>query len=238
MDNKMYLKVFVNSSDTDVLNAYTDHITNHNSKLDNDAPYEDSGFDIYLPSYTTFEGKSVTKVNMEIKCAAYINNTPCGFYVYPRSSISKTPLRLANQVGIIDAGYRGCLIGAFDNIRDDDYHAEANTRLLQICGPSLQPINVQLAYSEEELGQTNRGAGGFGSTGSMGSFNSYNSFGAFAKDINPMSSFGYMDIAKEMEYLLANNLMNTQQENNMNILDEDADIEVEDPDMMVIEPVD
>ena len=237
MDNKMYLKVFVNSSDTDVLNAYTDHITNHNSKLDNDAPYEDSGFDIYLPSYTTFEGKSVTKVNMEIKCAAYINNTPCGFYVYPRSSISKTPLRLANQVGIIDAGYRGCLIGAFDNIRDDDYHVEANTRLLQICGPSLQPINAELVYSEEELGQTNRGAGGFGSTGSTGSFNSYNAFGTF-KDNNPESLLSYMDIAKEMEYLLANNLMNTQQENNMNILDEDADIEVEDPEMMIIEPVD
>jgi len=231
----MYLKVFVNSSDTDVLNAYTDHITNHNSKLNNDAPYEDSGFDIYVPSHTTFQGKSVTKVNMEIKCAAYINNTPCGFYVYPRSSISKTPLRLANQVGIIDSGYRGCLIGAFDNITDVDYHVEANTRLLQICGPSLQPINVQLAYSEEELGQTNRGAGGFGSTGS---FNSYNSFGAFASNNNPIASFGYMDIAKEMEQLLANDLMNNTQENSMNILDEDADIEVEDPNMMIIEPVD
>ena len=88
------------------------------------------------------------------------------------------------------------------------------------------------------MGQTNRGAGGFGSTGSMGSFNSYNSFGAFAKDINPMSSFSYMDIAKEMEQILTNNLMNNIQENSMNILDEDADIEVEDPDMMVIEPVD
>ena len=237
MNNKMHLKVFVNSSDINVVNAYTDHITNHNSKLENDAPYEDSGFDIYIPSQTTFEGKSVTKVNMEIKCAAYINNIPCGFYVYPRSSISKTPLRLANQVGIIDAGYRGCLIGAFDNIRDEEYHAEANTRLLQICGPSLQPINVELVYSEEELGQTNRGAGGFGSTGSMGSFNSFNSFGAFASDINPNTSFGYMDVAKEMEYIIANNLLNTQN-NNMNILDEDADIEVEDPDMMVIEPVD
>jgi dUTP pyrophosphatase len=224
MSNKMQLKVFINSSDTNVLNAYTDHITNHNSKLDNDAPYEDSGFDIYVPSYTTFQGKSVTKVNMEIKCAAYINNMPCGFYVYPRSSISKTPLRLANQVGIIDAGYRGCLIGAFDNIRDDDYHVEANTRLLQICGPSLQPINAELVYSEEELGQTNRGAGGFGSTGSMGSFNT-------------LGTFGYMDIAKEMEQLFADNIMNMQQENNMNILDEDADIEVEHP-TMIIDPVD
>jgi dUTP pyrophosphatase len=236
MDNKMYLKVFVNSSDADVLDTYTNHITAHNSKLENDAPYEDSGFDIYIPSSTTFQGNSVTKVNMEIKCAAYINNTPCGFYVYPRSSISKTPIRLANQVGIIDAGYRGCLIGAFDNIRKEDYHVEANTRLLQVCGPSLQPINVELVYSEDDLGQTNRGAGGFGSTGSMESFiNSLGHLSSFSNNVNNQSAHGYMDIAKEMEYLLANNLMNSHQENNMNILDEDVDIDSE---TMIIEPVD
>ena len=36
--------------------------------------------------------------------------------MYPRSSIYKTPLRLANNTGIIDSGYRGNLMGAFDNI--------------------------------------------------------------------------------------------------------------------------
>lgn len=239
MDNKMHLKILVDSSGTDVLETYINHIAAHNSKLEKDAPYEDSGFDIYIPSYTTFQGNAVTKVNTQIKCAAYINNTPCGFYVYPRSSISKTPLRLANQVGIIDSGYRGCLIGAFDNIREEEYCVEANTRLLQVCGPSLQPINVELVYSEEELGQTNRGAGGFGSTGSMESFiNSLGQFSSFRNNVNNNvnnhSVNGYMDIAREMEYLLANNLMNTQQENNMNILDEDVDIDSE----MIIEPVD
>ena len=36
----------------------------------------------------------------------------------PRSSISKTPLRLANAVGLIDAGYRGEIMAAVDNIKD------------------------------------------------------------------------------------------------------------------------
>ncbi len=38
--------------------------------------------------------------------------TPTGFYLYPRSSISKTRMRLANSVGIINARYRDELIAA------------------------------------------------------------------------------------------------------------------------------
>jgi dUTP pyrophosphatase len=230
MDPAMYLKVFVDTDNDELLNAYSSHISKHNDKLINDAPYEDSGFDIFIPSATTFNGNSVTKVNLEIKCSAFFNERPCGFYVYPRSSISKTPLRLANQTGIIDAGYRGCLIGAFDNIKEAEYHAEGNTRLLQICGPFLQPIRVELVYSEDELGTTNRGTGGFGSTGDIGSF--------LSSTNNNVS--GYMDIARQMEHLLNMNYMNNNEsENNMNILDEHADIEIHDPDDdMVIEPVD
>jgi len=100
-----------------------------------------------------------------------------GFYTYPRSSLSKTKLRLANNTGIIDAGYRGNLIGMFDvvnydmNNRDNsyedcDYLITPFTRLLQICSPSLEPIFVELCNSLDELGgDTERGTGGFGSTG-------------------------------------------------------------------------
>ena len=46
-----------------------------------------------------------------------ITYTPCGYYLYPRSSTgSKTPLRLSNSIGVIDSGYRGNLIACFDNI--------------------------------------------------------------------------------------------------------------------------
>ena len=47
------------------------------------------------------------------------NGKPTAYYLYPRSSMgSKTPLRLSNSVGIIDAGYRGNIIGVVDNISD------------------------------------------------------------------------------------------------------------------------
>ena len=87
--------------------------------------------------------------------------------------MSKTPLRLANNQGIIDAGYRGSLIGMFDCIYNDpsddkdyDWYMDAYSRMLQICAPGLVPIYVQIVDTFEELGpSTSRGAGGFGSTG-------------------------------------------------------------------------
>ena len=86
--------------------------------------------------------------------------------------MSKTPLRLANNQGIIDAGYRGPLIGMFDCIYDDDvnkdydWYMEAYSRMLQICAPGLVPIFVEIVDNVNELGpSTSRGEGGFGSTG-------------------------------------------------------------------------
>ena len=84
------------------------------------------------------------------------------FYLYPRSSIIKTPLRLGNSVGIIDKGYRGNLMGCFDNISEEDYLIEKGTRLVQICAPNLETISFELTDS---LSETSRGAGGYGSTG-------------------------------------------------------------------------
>jgi dUTPase len=103
---------------------------------------------------------------------------PCGFYLYPRSSISKTRMRLANSVGIIDAGYRGDLIAAVDTIglfgSTDIWHIWKETlspikkydRYFQVCAPDLSPFLVHIVEREEDLSPpTTRGHGGFGSTG-------------------------------------------------------------------------
>jgi dUTP pyrophosphatase len=105
---------------------------------------------------------------MQVKCSAKIISTfadtrNTGYYMYPRSSISNTPLRLANSVGIIDSGYRGRLMGKFD--ARENFVVNKFDRLLQICAPGLIPIYVELVNNEEELGNTERGAGGFGSSG-------------------------------------------------------------------------
>jgi dUTP pyrophosphatase len=133
---------------------------------------------------------TINKINFKVKCCAKmffksgtnINNnvnnnlnndlnnnffyTP--FYTYARSSMSKTPLRLANNQGIIDAGYRGNLISMFDVVHNggEDYWGNKYDRYIQICAPSLMPVVVEVVNSVAELGDdTSRGDGAFGSTG-------------------------------------------------------------------------
>ena len=53
----------------------------------------------------------------------------------------------------------------FDCI-EEEYNIQEYSRILQICGPGLIPIYVNIVNTFEELGQTTlRGDGGFGSTG-------------------------------------------------------------------------
>ena len=90
-----------------------------------------------------------------------------GFYLYPRSSITKTDLMMTNHVGIIDSGYRGFLMASVRNL-EENTKVESMTRLFQICHPSLCPIYVVLMENETQLTPSDRGAGGFGSTGISG----------------------------------------------------------------------
>ena len=92
---------------------------------------------------------------------------PQAYYLYPRSSIVKTPMRLANSVGIIDSGYRGEIKAFVDMIDDsmNSFSALAMDRYFQICHPTLRPFKVIMVNTLDELGHTDRGEGGFGSTG-------------------------------------------------------------------------
>jgi dUTPase len=171
----------------ELVNLYTEKTAAHNKKVA-ESSYPDSGFDLFIPydvsshdfGYTNNRLSPVTfRVPLGVKCAmsasasASPERTPVGYYLYPRSSIVKTPFRMANSVGIIDAGYRGEIMGVVDNI--DAANNDTNTclekympplsRVFQICAPSLEPFFVRIVEHESELGVTERGSGGFGSTG-------------------------------------------------------------------------
>lgn len=157
---------------------YETRITNHNNMFMTNQLH-DSGFDVLVPNQTVFSTPFVTQfIDMQIKTEMFYCEvdtdriSPCAFNVHPRSSISKTPLMLANHTGIIDSGYRGSLIGAFrmlpvtqsmatNNI--DPYVVDKYSRLLQICHPTLCPIYVTCT-SVDDLTDSLRGEGGFGST--------------------------------------------------------------------------
>jgi dUTPase len=178
----MRLSIFVDSDDEELKKMYVEAINAHNQKIMNDPHYYDAGFDLYLPKqdetsdkFISFYSNKCNKVDFKVKCCAEIySNLETGiftpFYTYARSSISKTPLRLANNQGIIDAGYRGNLIGMFDCISNEGieliWNMEKYSRILQICAPSLIPIYVEMVDTFGDLGApTSRGDGGFGSTG-------------------------------------------------------------------------
>lgn len=123
----------------------------------------DSGIDLYMPSDVEIKPKETVIIDSKIKCSLKHGSLNYPFYVYARSSISKTPLRLANNQGIIDKGYRGTLKFAFDNIKDEPYTVKKGQRLVQICAPNLCPFSkVNLV---DKLDETVRGENGLGSTG-------------------------------------------------------------------------
>lgn len=173
----MYLKVYVDN-DNDMsrdnyeklLEVYENAIAKHNDKVVTQLEHVDAGFDLYVPSEMDINSKQV-KVDFKVICSAqihtYANRRNTGYYMYARSSLSKSNLRLANCTGIIDSGYRGHIMAIFD-VKDNvnKNMIEQHERLVQICAPSLDPILVELVKTKEELGMnTERGNGGFGSTG-------------------------------------------------------------------------
>ena len=164
----MILKLY--SENHELLLKYMEEVEDHNNKIIKQ-DFPDSGFDLYLPHDTTFTMTPINKIDYEIKLSAFIidnhNNVyPTGYYVHPRSSISKTPLRLANSTGIIDSGYRGNIQGLFDLKGSQNFQANKFDRFLQICSPDLRPIIVEIVSKEKDLSEkTQRGYGGIGSTG-------------------------------------------------------------------------
>jgi dUTPase len=179
-DKVMYLKLFVSNNDTDLKNRYLNAAAIHNSKvLDPNNHFLDAGFDLFVPNSGDFNNNNnyifhvnntLLKINHQVICSAQmytdtnkVYNT--GYYMDPRSSISKTSYRLANSRGIIDSGYRGNLIGMLDIVPGiPSTQIEKYDRLLQICAPSLVPIYVEIVDFLGEEG-TERGTGGLGSSG-------------------------------------------------------------------------
>jgi dUTPase len=198
-DRVMVLRLYVDVNDINLIDRYREAANNHNNNLLNNPHHIDAGFDLFAPggpdsrddhnfnpSVLRFYGPGwedqspVNRLNLRVSCSARMFTDTgkmfdTGYYMYPRSSLSRTPLRLANSTGIIDAGYRGHLMGMFDVVnlpdnlspsREADFFGQKYDRYLQICAPGLIPIIIEVVDSREELGaETARGGGGFGSTG-------------------------------------------------------------------------
>lgn len=134
----------------------------------------DAGFDLFIPDGHVIRSSVLSHVIDHKVQIEYLNDDiekiipvniiglkkhPSHILMSPRSSISKTSLRLANSIGILDSGYRGNVIAKVDNLGKET-QIEKGTSLFQL----LVGENCQVKIVDE-LSETRRGQDGFGSTG-------------------------------------------------------------------------
>lgn len=117
-------------------------------------------FDFYAPADNVLCTGEIAKIPLGIAM-----EIPKGYVllIMPRSSIGfKTPLRMANSVGVIDSDYRGEISALYENQDVGDFHIAAGDRIAQGC---IIPVPTVEFEEVNTLSETKRGTGGFGSTG-------------------------------------------------------------------------
>ena len=180
--NDNYYKLFIYLHDIpgmeSIKQLYETNALKHNSVVEgylasqDDVCY-DSGFDLLCPENIVWnEDIPIYMLDHNISCAMTFNNKYVGYYLYMRSSTPiKTPLRLANNVGIIDSGYRGTIRALFDfNILHSttkSFEFVKTNRYVQLTPPNIgYPMKVFIVDDLSMLGKkNNRNENGFGSTG-------------------------------------------------------------------------
>jgi dUTP pyrophosphatase len=148
---------------------------------------DDSGVDLFCPKEIKVYKNSKEIIDFNIKCEMieydenqYTVDEVCmltnfdnrfktvAYMLFPRSSISKTPLMQANSIGLIDKNYRGCPKSYVRHsepwVEDEFYQIDKHQRLFQFVAFDGEPFTYSLVKSFEELSKTARGQGGFGST--------------------------------------------------------------------------
>lgn len=131
----------------------------------------DSGFDLFTIEDVVINPGETKIVGMGVKCQLQSPKWYCkwakqyhSYNLYARSSISKTPLLLANGIGLIDAGYTGEIKAPFHNTGLNPFTLQKGVRYVQLARADLGKINVEFKPVSGNLRDTERGSNGFGST--------------------------------------------------------------------------
>ena len=128
-------------------------------KVKSDLPQVSAGLGLYCPFSVTIPADSKRRIPLGV--AVEIPHNHMGLLT-PRSSMSNTPLRCANSVGIIDEDYRGEISIVYENVSCKNYTINRGDRIAQLI---IVPIKLVDVVEVDELSETERGAGGYGSTG-------------------------------------------------------------------------
>lgn len=123
----------------------------------------DAGIDLTAVSKTVdYLGENLYRITYGTGLALAIPNDYVGL-LFPRSSVIKFGMSLANSIGMIDSGYRGEVKAVFYKYGElDNAVYSINDRVAQLIILPYQKIQLSRV---DELDETDRGDGGFGSSG-------------------------------------------------------------------------
>lgn len=131
------------------------------SVLPSQANSNDAGYDLTAIDDGTW---NKDRTYIEYKTGISIQ-PPDGYHteIFPRSSISKTDLVLANSIGLVDQGYSGEILLRFKYIpnRAELKLYKKGDRIGQLVIRKTEKANF---VEVNELSETERGDGGFGSS--------------------------------------------------------------------------
>lgn len=136
-----------------------------NAKIPFRATSGSAGMDLYacIDEPITLAGgeKAVIPTGIAIE----LPNEQLAAFVFARSGLAiKHGIGLLNSVGVIDSDYRGEIcVGLINQLREE-YTINPDERIAQLV---IMPVSVIEPVEVLELGDTERGEGGFGSTGKV-----------------------------------------------------------------------
>lgn len=136
-----------------------------NAKIPKIATSGSAGMDLYacIDEPITLNPGQLAMVPTGI--AIELPNNGCAAFLYARSGLGvKHGICLSNGVGVIDSDYRGEICAGLCNVSDTPYTISPDER---VCQMVIAPVIMPEIAEVDELGDTQRGQGGFGSSGSF-----------------------------------------------------------------------
>lgn len=127
------------------------------AKMPTRAHSTDAGYDIYARETQIVEAKGSAKFDTGVHI-----EIPTGYVGMLKSKSGLNVNHGITSEGVIDAGYTGSIVAKLYNNSGYDYKVNAGDKITQLV---IMPIITPELLEVDELGDTERGNGGFGSTG-------------------------------------------------------------------------
>lgn len=119
----------------------------------------DAGLDLKSRKYHRIPVNGRTTIDTGVRV-----EIPAGYVglVFSRSGHGTKGIRLANSVGVIDAGYTGNIMAAIENYGQEPFEIQPGDRIAQLV---IIPIITPALKRAKTFATTERGTKGLGSTG-------------------------------------------------------------------------